>query len=167
MEQQSATSTMQDRLQRTRYFMGGYWTFLATGADTNGQFSLMEINLRKGLEPPRHTHTHEDESFHVIEGEIQIFAGDGEQTLKSGDFIHIPKGVTHHFKLLTDKVKMLCHLVPAGLEQMFVELSQPAAAIEYPPAPAGPPPAEWLQKAAMLQQQYGIKGIDNSQVKSA
>ena len=167
MEQQNISSSAKDKLQRTRYFMGGYWTFLATSADTNGQFSLIEVNLKKGLEPPRHTHTHEDESFHVIEGEIQVFVGKEECILKSGDFIHIPKGVTHNFKLLTDNVKMLTHLVPAGLEQLFIELSQPAVTIGYPPTPAGPPPAEWLQKAALLQQKYGITGIENGQIKSS
>ena len=166
MEPQDIITPSADKLQRTRYYMGGYWTFLATAADTNGQFSLIEANLRKGLEPPRHTHTHEDESFHVIEGEIVIAAGQEQYVLKTGDFLHIPKGVPHNFSLLTDKVKMLIHMVPAGLEQMFLELSQPAVAIDYPPLPAGSPSPELLQKIALLQQKYGITGMENNHIKS-
>jgi quercetin dioxygenase-like cupin family protein len=166
-EANSTVNTEAERLQRTRYYMGGYWTFLATAQDTNGQFSLIEMNLRKGVEPPAHTHTIEDESFHVLEGEVIFTAGGQEYHLRSGGFLHLPKGVQHSFKLLSEKAKVLMHLVPAGLEAMFMELSRPADSLEYPPAPVGPPPAEWLLKAAALQQQYGIVGMDNTKVKTS
>ena len=166
MALQNVTTSAGDKLQRTRYYMGGYWTFLATGAETNGQFSLIEVNLRKGLEPPRHTHTYEDESFHVIEGELMVIAGQEEYILKAGDFLNIPKGIAHNFTLRTDKVKMLIHMVPAGLEQMFLELSQPAVSIDFPPIPAGPPSPELLQKIALLQQKYGISGMENGHITS-
>ena len=124
------------------------------------------MNLRKGVEPPAHTHTYEDESFHVLEGEVIFTAGGQEYHLRSGGFLHLPKGVPHSFKLLTEKAKVMAHLVPAGLENMFMELSRPADSLEYPPMPAGPPPAEWLLKAAALQQQYGIVGMDNTKLKT-
>jgi len=60
---------------------------------------------------------------------------------------------------------LVCHLVPAGLEEMFLELSHPADKLEYPPLPAGPPSQEWLQKAIALQKKYGIVGLDNSKIK--
>jgi|GEM_PF-3686417 len=42
---------------RSRHYLGGLWTFLATGEETGGKFSLIEVMARKGLEPPRHMHT--------------------------------------------------------------------------------------------------------------
>jgi len=162
---QSKPYTVTSQLDRTRYYMGGYWTFLATGKETDGQFALIEMNLRKGIEPPRHTHSHEDESFHLLEGEVHFTVAEEDYHLKAGDFVHIPKGVAHHFKLESDKAKMLAHLVPAGLEEFFITLSKPADVLDFPPLPAGPPPAEFLQKITALQQQYGIKGIDNTKLK--
>lgn len=167
MDNQHNAYAITNKLERTRYYMGGYWTFLAKGLETNGQFALIEMNLRKGLEPPAHTHTQEDESFHVIEGEIDFFAGDEVHHLLPGDFIHLPKGVTHSFQLKTNRVKMLAHLVPAGLENLFLELSTPAEQLDYPPAPAGPPDPAWLKKVVALQQQYGIIGMNHSQIKAS
>jgi len=42
---------------RSRHYLGGLWTFLATGEETGGKFSLIEVMARKGLEPLRHMHT--------------------------------------------------------------------------------------------------------------
>jgi quercetin dioxygenase-like cupin family protein len=166
MELPMPVNTAEHRLKRTRYYMGGYWTFLATGADTNGQFSLIELNLRGGLEPPAHIHTYEDESFHVLAGELIVSCGDQEQVLKAGDFIHLPKGIRHSFKVNGERAKVLMHIVPAGLENMFQELSQPANELDFPPFPHQPPSAEWLQRLTLLQQQFGITNIDNKKIKT-
>lgn len=145
--------------------MGGYWVFLATAADTAGQFSLIEANLRQGMEPPAHVHTFEDESFQLLEGEMLFIAAEKTYPLKAGEFLHLPKGVQHTFKVISPTAKVLIHLVPAGLEAMFMELGQPATVLDFPAAPAGPPPAAWLERLAQLQQKFGIRNIDNRQIK--
>jgi quercetin dioxygenase-like cupin family protein len=166
MEKSNAPYLLKDKLQRTRYYMGGYWTFIAMSADTGGQFSLIEANLRKGMEPPTHMHTYEDESFYLVQGQMAFTVNGDEQLLEAGGFIHIPKGATHGFKTLSDTARVLIHLAPAGLEAMFLELSQPADKLDYPPAPAGPPSPEWLQKAGVLQQKFGIQ-MDTSRIKAS
>ncbi|QHS55305.1 cupin domain-containing protein [Mucilaginibacter sp. 14171R-50] len=166
MQPSTTIYQLTNRLGRARYYMGGYWVFLATATDTAGQFSLIEANLRQGMEPPAHVHTNEDESFHLLEGEM-LFTADGKQyQLKAGEFLHLPKGVQHTFKVLSPTARVLIHLVPAGLEAMFLELSQPATALDYPTVPAGPPPAEWLECLGRLQQQFGIRNVDNRQIRA-
>ena len=155
-----------NKLEKTRHYMGGYWIFLVTGKETDGQFALIEINLRKGLEPPRHKHTYEDETFYIQEGQIHFFTNTEQYLLNQGDFLHIPKGVPHHFKLVTDTAKMLCHLAPAGLEDFFIELSKPADKVDFPPLPAGPPSAEVLERIKVLQEKYGIIGMNIEDIKS-
>ncbi|NNU33405.1 cupin domain-containing protein [Mucilaginibacter sp. S1162] len=166
MQASSTVYQLKNRLERTRYYMGGYWVFLATAADTGGRFSLIEANLRQGMEPPAHVHTYEDESFQLLEGEIEFIADGKPYLLKAGEFLHLPIGVHHTFKVLSPTAVVLIHLVPAGLEAMFLELSQPATELDYPPAPAGPPPAEWLARVAQLQQKFGIRHMDNRQIKA-
>lgn len=156
-----------DRLERARWYMGGYWVFLATAKETGGGFSLIETNLRKGFEPPRHTHTKEDESFYLLEGEVNFFVGDEEFSLSPNMFLHIPRNTPHHFKLLSDTAKMLMHLSPGGLEEMFLEMSVPASSLSYPDAPQGPPPQAWLEKMLALQKEFGIVGMDKSQIKAS
>lgn len=166
MQPTSKSYSLGDKLPRARYYMGGYWVFLATSQDTDGRFALIEANLRKGLEPPPHTHLNEDESFCLLEGEMTFFVNGETHTLRAGEFLHIPRGNHHSFTIHSERVKVLIHLAPAGLEEMFLELSRPADVLDYPPAPAGPPPAEWLHKAALLQQRFGIVNMDVSGIKA-
>ncbi len=41
------------------WFMGELVSFLADSEETGGRFSLMEVVVRKGDEPPRHVHHRE------------------------------------------------------------------------------------------------------------
>lgn len=166
METTGTVYHLQDKLARTRFYMGGYWTFLATATETGGQFSLIEANLRQGAEPPAHTHTYEDESFQLLEGEL-LFTVDGHTyPLRTGEFLHLPKGTHHTFKVLSPAAKVLIHLAPAGLETMFMELSQPADQLAFPAGPLAPPPEAWLKRAAALQEKFGIRHMDNRQIKA-
>jgi quercetin dioxygenase-like cupin family protein len=165
MDKNSKLFAVQNKLERTRHFLGGYWTFLATGEETGGQFSLIEMNIRKGLEAPGHTHTHEDESFFILDGEIRVLVNGEEHHLKAGEFIHLPKGIAHAYFAKTDTVKMLCTMAPAGLENMFLAMSRPADKMEYPELPSGPPSPELLKRIGELQAQYGIIGMQTQQLR--
>ena len=137
--------------------MGGLLTLLATGADTSGRFALVETLLRQGFEPPRHLHTREDESFYVLEGEIQFTVGEATCRIQAGGFIHLPRHVPHHYRLLTPTARTLLHLAPAGLEAMFEELSITAERPELPPPPTGPPPPQVLARIDAVQRRLGIE----------
>ncbi|OQP60718.1 hypothetical protein A3860_32485 [Niastella vici] len=151
---------------RTRYYMSGLWTFLAMGKDTNGAFALIDCKVRKGLEPPGHMHLNEDEGYYLSEGEVEFTVAGQVHLLKGGDYIHLPKNIPHQFKIKSDTARFLLHLSPAGLDEFFWQLSRPADTTELPPLPAGPPAAEIIEKIKALQKQYGIVGMDHSQMKA-
>ncbi len=46
-------------------------TLKVVGADTDGAYSLLEVEL-DGDGPPQHIHKAEDEAFYVLEGEIKV-----------------------------------------------------------------------------------------------
>ena len=167
MENKGFILSDSNRLERTRHYMGGYWVFLATGRETDDQFATMEVNYRKGLTPPPHTHTIEDETWQVLEGEVSFTLGDHTQTLLPGDFIFLPKGIPHALALISDTAKLILQVFPAGLETFFMELSVPADHIGYPALPAGPPSPEWMVKVKSLQEKYGLLGLDNSKIKAS
>ena len=48
-------------LDHSVWYNGSLMTFLATGADTHGQFALIEALARRGNVPPPHIHHREDE----------------------------------------------------------------------------------------------------------
>jgi hypothetical protein len=50
------------------WYAGCLISSLAEATETAGQLSAVEAVIRKGMEPPPHTHTHEDEAFYIIAG---------------------------------------------------------------------------------------------------
>ncbi len=167
MEANLSAYSVTHKQERSRYYMGGLWTFLATGKDTNGQFALIECYQRKGIELPRHMHSKEDEVNYLLEGEMQFVVGETEHSLRADDFIFLPKNVPHHFKIQSDTVKYLLQITPAGLEEMFLELSRPADRLELPPRPPHSPSPEVIGRIKQLQQQYGIIGMDVQKLRTS
>ncbi|GAA4505650.1 hypothetical protein GCM10023172_33800 [Hymenobacter ginsengisoli] len=143
--------------RQLRWYMGGLLRFLATAPDTGGLFSLFEVEMRQGAAPPRHLHTHEDESFYVLAGELEVCVGDVTHQLRPGDFLFLPRQVPHNFRVLSETARFLNQLAPAGLERLFLELGTPTERAELPPRPTGPPPAEFLARVQALQYQLGIR----------
>ena len=70
------------------WMMDVLWMVLADGADTGGQFSLMEQLLPKGSGPGPHTCS--DETFYMLDGEITLLIGDEIRTARKGDLIMLP-----------------------------------------------------------------------------
>ncbi len=167
MDRQIIYPDTDNNLERARWYMGGFLTFIATAKDTDGKFALIETIMRKGLEPPGHTHTREDECFYVLEGEILFTVGDKQTLAKAGDYVYMPKNIPHSFKIQTDTAKYLLQVAPAGLEEMFITVSRPAEKPELPPPPSGPPSPDFIKLMGELTVKYGIQNLDHTQVKAA
>ena len=52
------------------------------GADTNGEYGLIEVTVRAGEGSPWHVHPDEDEWFYVLEGEFTVYVGDTRLSLR-------------------------------------------------------------------------------------
>ena len=127
---------------------------LIDSKDTNGNFSLCHIIEVKGLEPPRHVHSREDESFYILEGVIEYNVDDQVLHAEKGDWVFLPKNIPHSFKVITETAEALMLLSPGGFENFFIEMSEPAKAMELPPRPQGPPD---IKKMDALSSKYGFK----------
>ena len=140
------------------WYVGNLFTILAGSEDTEGRFALIEILARKGAEPPRHVHTHEDEAFYVLEGEITFYVGDETYRATPGMFVFLPRGVAHSFVLETDVVRKLLTETPGGIEKHFRDprFSEPARTLTLPP-PAEEPP----DVAALVEDmaRYGVEVV--------
>jgi mannose-6-phosphate isomerase-like protein (cupin superfamily) len=135
--------------------VGDVYRFLATGADTNYKYALIEALVGPGGGPPPHVHSREDEGFYILEGEIS-FTVNGERILATaGMFANMPVGTPHSFKNESNTpAKMLVWVVPAGLEKMFMEIGVPLAE----GATTGlPPTSEDIDKLLAIAPKYGIE----------
>ena len=122
-------------LENSVHYLAHTFSFLATGKDTDNAFSLIHCYFRKGFTPPKHYHEHEDESFYILEGEIEFNIGDERFRATAGSLVVAPKGVPHHFELVTETAKALLLISPAGFEVIFQEFGTPAETLELPPIP--------------------------------
>jgi quercetin dioxygenase-like cupin family protein len=125
----------------SRAYLGHLFSFLAESGQTNGSLAIMEVTVRKGLEPPPHTHSREDETYYVLDGRWSFDAGGEPFAAEPGSLVFLPRGVAHSFSIDGDAARALVILTPGGLEDAFLELSEPTAqAHGLPPRPDGPPP---------------------------
>jgi quercetin dioxygenase-like cupin family protein len=131
-------------------------TWLATGEDTDGQFSLFEAKGIPGMEPPPHVHANEDESYYLLEGEMLFRVGDEAFTAKPGDFVFLPRNVRHEFKVLSSTFRCLVGIYPSGLENYFEQLTVRHDSPDIPPLDTAPPPPEALEMMKKLDEQFGI-----------
>ena len=139
------------------WYNGSLLTFLATGEDTQGQFSLLEIVGRKGNVPPPHIHHREDEIFYVLEGELTVSVGDRVIKATPGTMAFLPRNVQHSFTIDSEQGRILVLLTPAGLEGWFKEFSVPAPAMTLPPADE--PPYGEVQRMLEAAPRYGIEFV--------
>lgn len=101
---------------------GDRYTFLVTGAQSDGAYFITEALVPPEGGPPPHIHHREQESFYVLDGTIDIQMGDKTVQATSGDFVHIPCGTVHCFRNTgTDTARMLLIFSPGGIERFFEE----------------------------------------------
>jgi uncharacterized cupin superfamily protein len=87
--------------------------------------------------PSPHAHPNTQEMFHVLEGEVEFKTETGKQIVSKDGFVNIPfGGAIHCFKNTSEKyARLLCTVVPAGLENLFDEIGTPALPGQFLPVP--------------------------------
>jgi quercetin dioxygenase-like cupin family protein len=110
-----------------------------SGADTNGEYGLVEVTVRKGEGSPWHVHPEEDEWFYVLEGEFTVYVGDERLTLTPGSFAFGPKGVPHTFIGEIHGSKALIGFAPFHFEGFLHEVGERTTELVLPPPPTEPP----------------------------
>jgi len=92
--------------------------------DTNGEYSVIITETPPNGGPPKHTHTHEDELFYVMQGSYEFSYGDSLIKAEQGDMIHLPKGRSHSFKNVGSTMgKTMNTITPGGFEGFFADIS--------------------------------------------
>jgi quercetin dioxygenase-like cupin family protein len=134
---------------------GGNYRILAHGKDTNGEFATIEMLVPPGGGPGPHSHAAFHETFYVVDGEVEVKSEAGKYIAKAGSYVIVPKGgIVHSFKNRSENLaRLLCTVVPAGLEEMFLAVGKPVAAGEFLPPPP-PPDAEAMKKITELAAKY-------------
>jgi quercetin dioxygenase-like cupin family protein len=113
--------------------VGDTYTILLSGKDTAGRFTLIDMHVPPGGGPPPHRHDFE-ETFILLDGELQAAFRGEKRTVRAGETIHIPANAPHQFhNVSSEPVRMLCICSPAGQEEFFKELGAVVATRTTPP----------------------------------
>lgn len=109
----------------TYLVFGDFYTFLATGEDTDGKYSLTEMVMQPQSVTPPHIHDRYEEAHYILEGEVEYQVDDKTIVATPGTFLQFPIGQAHGFKNVTSQpAKVLALLTPPGGEQFFAEFGQ-------------------------------------------
>jgi quercetin dioxygenase-like cupin family protein len=137
--------------------VGDSYRTVISGKDTGGAYAVIDMLIPPGGGPGPHAHANFQESFHVLEGEVEIKSELGTYTASKGTFVNIPLGgLVHGFKNKTQEIAHLwCVVVPAGLETFFEEIASPAPFGEFVPPP--PMTAEMQKKLQGIAEKHGMQ----------
>jgi quercetin dioxygenase-like cupin family protein len=104
--------------------LGGDVRFVVRGSDSGGALTALEVANPPGQGPPLHVHTAQDETIHVLDGELRWRLGDDLRSTGPGAYVFIPRGLPHCFQVMGERPgRMLITFAPAGMEAFFERLS--------------------------------------------
>ena len=86
-----------------------------TGAETGGAFAQVESVDPQGSGPPLHVHHNEEETFHVLDGELSVFVDGEELRLSAGDYVLVPRGVAHAYLVRSEQARNARLVLPGRL----------------------------------------------------
>jgi quercetin dioxygenase-like cupin family protein len=126
-----------------------------TGEDTNGRFCVIDMHIPPGGGPPPHRHDFE-ETFVLLEGEMEATFRGKKSTAQAGDTLNIPANAPHQFhNASTRPVRMLCICSPAGQEKFFIEVGVAVATRTTPPPKLNEKEqAAFIEKVKVLAPRY-------------
>jgi quercetin dioxygenase-like cupin family protein len=107
--------------------MGSLFEHLVSGADTGGELGVSLVLQPPGTATPLHLHSRESEAFYLLSGTMSYRAGEQTYRMSAGDFIYLPQGVPHAFRITGDQpAQVLAMTVPGGLLALYDEVGLPA-----------------------------------------
>jgi quercetin dioxygenase-like cupin family protein len=124
------------------WFLGTLMRIKVDGTQTGGRFSLTDGVLPRGAAPPLHSHP-QDETLYLIEGQLTVWVLDAEEAASDrsdspawverharqcgpGSVVFAPAATPHTFRVESDTARAVVLSTPAGLEEYFRALGEPA-----------------------------------------
>lgn len=131
--------------------VGDTYTITVTGENTRGRFCVIDMHIPPGGGPPPHRHDLE-ETFILLEGEMEATFRGKKSTVRTGDTLNIPANAPHRFhNTSSSPVRMICICSPAGQEEFFVEVGIPVATRTTPP-----PKLSEAEQVALIRKVEGL-----------
>jgi quercetin dioxygenase-like cupin family protein len=126
--------------------------FISGPDDPGADFCVMRGVLPPGVVVPLHSHDH-DEDFLILAGTQQVLVEDAHglqwRDMHAGDYAHIPGGIVHAHRNVSDEPAVDLVITSTRLAQFFRELARPDVGLRGPLTP------EDLGQLITLSAKYG------------
>ena len=137
-------------------FLGVDMRILLSTAESGDQFSLVEGIMPPGGDGGLHVHAFEDETMHLLEGDLAVTIGDASFELRAGETYFAPRNVPHRLRNLSNRpARGLLVTTPGGFDR-FVEQAGLALADDASLPIGAPPTASGLERLIRLAKDFGI-----------
>jgi len=126
--------------------LGNELLLKVTSEQSGGAFELYQQTNPPGAGVPPHVHSREDETFHVVSGQVRFLVGEKWMEAGPGTTLWAPRNVPHGYQIVGQEPAVLLFIVsPPTMAPMFAELGA---------LPPGPPD---LAKVGEICGRYGVK----------
>lgn len=89
--------------------------------DTNSEYVITDGIIEPDGFIPNHYHKWEDQTFHIIEGILDVIIGKEKLTVNDGSTIHCPKGIAHYMKNIgKENAKVISYIFPGDWAEDFI-----------------------------------------------
>lgn len=135
-KEQSTKKTVISAWDNSQKFMMAEkeYTGMVVGKEaTQSDYVITSGVMAPGGVIPDHFHKWEDQTFHIIEGQLEAKIGDENVKLGPGDTAHCPRSVSHYMKNIGGtEAKMISYIFPGDwAEDFMAETSRQNLAGEY------------------------------------
>ncbi len=135
------------------WLFDGLFEVKASGEETGGAMTVVQITVPPGAGPPPHTHEG-GEGVYVLEGNVRFHIEDDTVEAEPGSFLYFPAGTLETFEPTGDgPAKLLFIYTPGGIDRFFVEVGEPAKVREVPPPSESPPD---IERIVAVGARYGL-----------
>ena len=88
---------------------------------TNSEYVITDGIIEPGGFVPDHYHKWEDQTFHIMSGEVQAKIGNETHHLQAGDSVHCPRGVSHYMKNTgSTTAQLISYIFPGDWAEDFM-----------------------------------------------
>jgi quercetin dioxygenase-like cupin family protein len=135
--------------------VGDTYTIVLAGQETAGRFTLIDMLVPPGGGPGPHRHDFE-ETFTVLDGEIEVTFRGAPSVARAGETVNIPANAPHFFRNKSNApARLLCVCSPSGQEEFFLQVGVPVATrTTAPPKLDAAAQAAFVAKATALAPKY-------------
>jgi quercetin dioxygenase-like cupin family protein len=139
--------------------MGSLFEHLLNAADSGGALGMALVTQPPGIATPLHRHTREAEAFFLLDGSMTYRAGNQMFHLSTGDFIWLPVGLPHAFRVTgSNPVRFLGFTAPGDLMALYDEVGIPATERRLPGVD-GLPMGEEIARWNDVGPSYGLQVV--------